>query len=68
MNPSKRKWLARLEEAAKAKVTVTEEKSVLKEEATPVAGPVVKAEEVVEPVPAAEEIVAPVISSKKKKS
>ena len=66
MNPSKRKWLARLEEAAKkveqpAKIEVPEPLPVVVvEEAQPVV------QEIVEAV-AAEEAPAPVAPSKKKK-
>lgn len=67
MNPAKRKWLARLEQAAKAKEEVKgvelQPQPVVE---APVSQPVV--EEVVEaPVVAAEETPAPVVSGKKKK-
>jgi len=68
MNPAKRKWLARLEEAAKKEVV-----AVKQEEAAP--QPVVEApaeqpvvQEVVEVPPVVEEAPAPVASNKKKKS
>lgn len=67
MNPSKRKWLARLEEAAKAKEIVKAEEPVVQ----PVVVAAVEqpvAEEVVEAPAVVEEAPAPVVSSKKKRS
>jgi len=58
MNPSKRKWLARLEEAAKAQEPVKVQESVVQ--------PAV--EVIVEQSAVQEEVEAPVVSSKKKKS
>lgn len=73
MNPAKRKWLARLEEAKKPEVvaTVTEEKPVLKEEVVEVVAavePVVKVEEAAVVAPVVEETPVLAPSSKKKKA
>lgn len=67
MNPSKRKWLARLEQAAKAKeVAKAEEPVVQPVVVAAVEQPVV--EEIAETPVVTEEAPAPVVSSKKKRS
>ena len=67
MNPSKRKWLARLEQAAKAQEVVKAEEPVVQPVVVAaVEQPVV--EEVVEAPVVTEEAPAPVVSSKKKRS
>lgn len=67
MNPSKRKWLARLEEAAKAQEPAKVQEPVAQSAVEVVLEQAV-VQEVVEAPASVEEAPAPVMSSKKKRS